>query len=239
MRMTLQPAFILHHRPYRETSLILDLFTQNHGRISVIARGVRTARSRTRALLQPFTPLLVSWQGKSELMTMGAVEPHGVPIQLRGDCLLSAFYLNELLTRVLHKHDPHPELYTIYQTTLLELQNVQEAQKNLRLFEKKLLEELGYSHQLQYDIPHGNPFVAEQHYQFFPEQGFELYQEGGIVADTFLFSGKSLIALETEQLDDEQCLRDAKRLMRLLLAPLLGSQPLQSRKLFLEVEKTK
>lgn len=239
MRITLQPAFILHHRPYRETSLILDLLTQDHGRISVIARGVRTARSRTRALLQPFTPLLVTWQGKSELMTMGAVEAQGAPIQLRGDHLLSAFYLNELLIRILHKHDPHPQLYTLYQTTLLELHSAQTTQKTLRLFEKKLLEELGYSPQLQYDIPHGNPFVAEQHYQFYPEQGFELFQEGGSVADTFLFAGKSLIALATEQLDDEQSLRDAKRLMRILLAPLLGSQPLQSRKLFLEVEKTK
>ncbi|MHB1946752.1 MAG: DNA repair protein RecO [Gammaproteobacteria bacterium] len=239
MRIAIQPAFILHHRPYRETSLILDLLTQDHGRLSVIARGVRTARSRTRALLQPFTPLLVTWQGKSELMTMGSVEAQGAPIQLRGDCLLSAFYLNELLIRILHKHDPHPKLYTIYQETLLELQDAQLAQKTLRLFEKKLLEELGYGHQLQYDISHGNPFVAEQNYQFFPEQGFELYQEGCIVAEAFIFSGKSLIALEKEQLDDEQSLRDAKRLMRLLLAPLLGSQPLQSRKLFLEVEKAK
>lgn len=237
MRITLLPAFILHSRPYRETSLIIDLFTQDHGRISVVAKGVRTPRSRIRALLQPFTPLLASWYGKSELMTLGAVEAQGAPIQLRGDCLFSGFYLNELLIRVLHKHDPHPGLYRIYRETLLELQQDCLQQKTLRLFEKKLIEELGYGLQLRYDTS-GKAFMADQHYQFYPEQGFELEQGVGDACKVPTFPGRSLLALANEQLDDESSLRDAKRLMRIVLAPLLGSQPLQSRKLFLEVEKS-
>src|SRR5689334_7400347 len=99
MRISLHPAFILHHRPYRETSVLLDVFTQEHGRITLIAKSVRTNRSRTRGLLQLFSPLLLSWQGKTELMILQNVEPETTPIQLQADNLLSGFYLNELLMR--------------------------------------------------------------------------------------------------------------------------------------------
>lgn len=227
MRIFLQPAFILHQRPYRETSVLLDIFTQEYGRISIIARGVRTARSRWRGLLQPFIPLLLSWQGKTELMVLVSAEANGAPIHLRGNCLLSGFYLNELLVRLLHKSDPSPTLYTIYYDTLIELQKGQLQQKTLRLFEKKLLTELGYELQLQ-----ANAFLAEKWYQFFPEQGFKLYEAIITEKKEMFFSGKSLLAFAMEQLEDEEALRDAKRLMRLALAPLLGAYPLHSRKLF-------
>lgn len=230
MRISLQPAFVLHHRPYRESSLLLDLLTLEHGRISAIARGVRAARSRTRALLQPFVPLLVSLQGKSELVTLSGVETQKASLLLKGSALLSAFYLNELLMRVLHKHDSHPQLYTIYHETLIELQSNQFQQKTLRIFEKKLLEELGYGLQLQYDIPDKQPIIADKNYRFIPEQGFVEHQADAIQSG--IFSGKSLLALANEELHDTDCLRDAKRLMRMALAPLLGYQQLHSRKLF-------
>lgn len=228
MRVALQPGFILHHRPYRETSVIIDLLTQDHGRVALVARGVRKERSKTRAMLQPFVPLLVSWQGKTELMSLISVEASSAPMQLRGDCLLGAFYLNELLIRVLHKHDPHPELYMLYQQTLLKMQGDTLQQKTLRLFEKKLLEEMGYGLQLNYAMPGREPLIAEKFYQFIPEQGFQVCDEN---EDVVVFSGKSLIALAKEELE-EDCLKDVKRLMRMVLAPLLGSQPLHSRKLF-------
>jgi DNA repair protein RecO (recombination protein O) len=252
MRISLQPAFILHHRPYRETSLIIDLLTQDHGRIAAVARGARGARSRTRALLQPFVPLIVSWQGKSELMTLGSVEPHGVSLQAGGDSLLSALYINELLVRVLEKQDPHPKLYAVYHKTLLELHGIFKAsaldatfkaetqgyfiEKTLRIFEKKLLEELGYGLQLQYDIATGEPFNRGQFYCYYPEQGFKLNEETSPHREDFIFSGKSLLALAAEELDDLSCLRDAKRLMRFAFYPILGSKPLNSRKLFVEVK---
>lgn len=243
MRISLQPAFILHYRPYRESSFILDLFTQEYGRIALVARGIRTARSKTRSLFQPFVPLLTTWQGKSELMTLCSIEANGMPIYLRGKSLLSAFYLNELLVRVLHKHDPHPKIYSLYHETLRLLQistsDQHEFLKTLRLFEKKLLQELGYGLQLQYDIPAGNCFMAEKYYLFCPEQGFKeifLDMNTNIKKKEGIFLGKSLQALATEELNTIESLQDAKRLMRLALAPLLGSQPLQSRKLFVEVE---
>src|SRR5207253_3115583 len=108
MRISLQPAFILHHRPFRETSVLLDVFSEEYGLVSLVAKGVRTHRSKLKALLQPFVPLLVSWQGKSELMNLVSAEARTTPFQLHGDCLLSGFYLNELLVRLLQKEDPHP-----------------------------------------------------------------------------------------------------------------------------------
>lgn len=232
MRIALQPAYVLHHRPYRETSMLLDVFTQEHGRIGLVARGVRKNRSPLKALLQPFTPLLISWQGKSELMNLMTAEANGLPLHLRGDCLLSGFYLNELLMRVLHKHDPCSRLYTVYHETLVELQAPVLQQKTLRLFEKKLLEELGYGLQLEQDIMTGEPFIPEEYYRFHPELGFTSQEEEKKETPLTMFSGKSLIALAQEQLEDLECLRDIKRLMRLVLTPLLGTQPLQSRKLF-------
>lgn len=233
MRAALQNAFILHYRSYRETSLLLELFTEEYGRITLVSRGVRKSKSPAKALLQPFNPLLVSWQGKSELMTLTGVEANGAAVQLRGVCLLSAFYLNEVLMRVLHKHDPHPHLYTVYHKTLVELHSQELPEKTLRLFEKHLLEELGYGLQLERDISQGLSLVAEKYYRFYPEQGFDVLKEDvASAAMAMVFTGKSLIALATEQLDDAESLRDAKRLMRFVLAPLLGPQPLQSRKLF-------
>jgi DNA repair protein RecO (recombination protein O) len=233
MRIAIQPAYILHHRSYRETSLLIDLLTEEYGRIALIARGVRTQRSPLRSLLQPFTPLLVSWQGKSDLMTLTSVEARSAPLQLHGDCLLSGFYLNELLVRVIQKNDPHPQLYTIYQQTLLELQSNILDQKVLRLFEKKLLAELGYGVQLQYDFVTGKVILAEQFYQYFPEQGFTLCAEQALHNQPHVFLGKSLLAFANEQLDDRDVLRDAKRLMRMLLSAILGTQQIHSRKLFI------
>lgn len=233
MRISLQPAFVLHRRAYRETSLLLDVLTESYGRISLIARGVRSQRSQLRSLLQPFVPLLVSWQGSSDLMLLNSVEGNGAAYPLRGDCLFSGFYLNELLVRVLQKQDPHPQLYTIYRHTLLELQGAELVQQALRLFEKKLLEELGYGLQLSRDFFTGDAILPERVYRFFPEQGFK--QVDPDVCDRMQFRGKSLLAFASEQLKDEESLRDAKRLMRIALTALLGVGDLQSRKFFIEV----
>lgn len=232
MRISLQSAFILHHRPYRETSLLLDVFTKEYGRIALIARGVRKNRSKTRPLLQPFQPLWISWQGKTELMTLQTVESCGSPIPLQKECLLSGFYLNELLMRLLQKHDPHPQLYTIYHETLLELAQTQLQQKYLRLFEKKLLDELGYGLQLHYSIADRKPIQADRFYRFYPELGFELVSVSEHPGQGAIFLGKSLLALAAEQLEDEESQRDIKRLMRIALGVLLGPKPLQSRRLF-------
>jgi DNA repair protein RecO (recombination protein O) len=226
MRINLQPAFVLHSRPYRETSVILELFTRDCGRMAVVASGIRQTHSPLRPLLQPFIPLLVTWQGKTELVKLLNAESSCHSRRLAGECLLSGLYLNELLMRVLHKHDPHPGLYTIYHETLLELQGTELRLKTLRLFEKKLLEELGYGLPLTQD----SLFIADKYYRFHLENGFELCTDRA--AQHTAFAGKSLLALAAETLEDETSLRDAKRLMRLALAPLLGQQTLNSRQLY-------
>lgn len=236
MRVDLQPALILHHRPYRETSLLVDLLTRDYGRIAGVARGIRTPRSRNRALMQPFVPLWVAWHGKGELVTLGTVESNGQPFNLTGDCLLTAFYLNELLMRLLPKHDPHSELYDIYYETLEKLQGNNFEQKTLRIFEKKLLEQIGYGLQLQYDMSEGSPIVAEQSYFFCTELGFKRYSQDEDIPAALIFAGESILAFAHEDFLQPESLQDAKRLMRLALSPILGLQPLQSRKLFLEVE---
>jgi DNA repair protein RecO (recombination protein O) len=237
MRITLEPAFVLHQRPYRETSVLLDLFTQEHGRISAVAKGVRQSRSRLKPLLQPFVPLLASWQGRSELVTLVGAEPHDPIGRLSGECLLSGLYLNELLVRVLPKGDPHPGLYTNYRKTLVELQGTNLRPEVLRLFEKKLLEELGYGLALTGSAFTREPICAEKYYRFDPEQGFELCAPDAMTVQVTIFSGKSLLALASEVFPDEESLKDAKRLMRLALNPLLGAYPLQSRRMYITPSK--
>ncbi len=235
MRIALQPAFVLHSRPYRETSVIVDLFTEEYGRITAVAKGVRQVRSTLRPMLQLFMPLLTSWQGKGELMTLTAAELNGTPGRLVGEYLLSGLYLNELVMRVLPKHDPHSGLFAIYRGTLLELQSAKSQLKTLRLFEKKLLEELGYGLQLQNDITSNEALVTDRYYRFLPEYGFERCMES--INQPNIFSGKSLLSFATEELNDESALRDAKRLMRLALSPLLGQQKINSRQLYSQLPR--
>jgi len=227
MRVLLQPAFVLHRRLYRETSLLLDVFSLDYGRVSLIAKGVRQHRSANRALLQSYRPLLLSWQGKTELMTLTGVEGEGIPFALRGECLLAGFYLNELLMYLLPKQDAHPNLYAIYHHTLMQLQTPTLQQQVLRIFEKRLLEELGYGLQL------GGEWLAEDFYQYFPEQGFKRYELQSDEIPWTVFSGKSLLALMTETLDNEGTLKEIKRLMRLAFKPLLIGKTLKSRELFI------
>ena len=137
-KVLLQPCYVLHMRAYRDTSLLLELFSLEHGRISAVARSARGPKSRFKGILQQFVPLLLSWQGRAELMNLSGAEGNGMPHYLTGDALLCGIYLNELLMRLLHRHDAHPGLFTAYQQALVGLQQNQQ-QITLRLFEKRLL----------------------------------------------------------------------------------------------------
>src|SRR6185437_9440208 len=132
----LQPAYVLHIRSYRETSLLVELFTPEYGRLTVIAKGVRQSKSVLAGLLQPFVPLLVSWSGKHELMTLLHAEANGSAKYLKGECLFAGLYLNELLMYLLQKWDAHLNLFSAYENTLTSLQTNSLEQKTLRSFEK-------------------------------------------------------------------------------------------------------
>ena len=228
-RIMLEPAYILHRRPYSNTSLIVDLFTLNHGRLSAIARSARGLKSRYKGKLELFTSMLVSWTGRGELKALGNVELKGAPLLLEGESLLCGFYLNELLMRLLHCDDAHPALFNIYDQTQQQLADRARLQVHLRCFEKKLLHELGYGLPLVREVETGLPIHPDQSYQYIPDRGFR----GCSPSDTqaVIFSGKSLVALQQEQFNDEQSLKEVKRLMRMVLARHLGERPLKTREL--------
>lgn len=226
MRVSLQPAFVLHTRSFRDTSLLVDLFTVEHGRVSVIAHGARGAKSKLRGLLLPFVPLLVSFSGKTDLMTLGKVETNGLSYNLVGTNLLSGLYINELLVRLLAWHDPHPNIFTAYQNTLKHLQNAKNIQVALRLFEKQLLNKIGYGLALTKDVT-GQAISADNYYCYEYERGFVK----GSKNKSNTFSGKSLLALYNNNLTDPAILNDLKNLMRLIFNHLLADRPIKSREL--------
>jgi DNA repair protein RecO (recombination protein O) len=225
-RVVLQPAFVLHTRAFRDTSLIVDFFTLKYGRISCLARGAKSSKSKLRGLLLPFVPLLVSWSGKSDLVTLSKIETNNKPYNITGSNLLSGLYLNELLVKLLAQHDPHPNIFRIYQNTLNNLQNNNNIQITLRLFEKQLLAEIGYGLQLTKDAS-GQAILSNNYYQYKYEHGFINCFEH----EPNAFSGKSLLALHHNKLTDMNTLTEIKHLMRLIYNHLLGDKPLKSREL--------
>lgn len=231
MRIALQPAFVIHGRAFTETSSLLDVFTAEHGRIKLIARGARSNRSPLRGLLRPFNPLLISWSGKTELMSLTAVEQAAVTNTLSGTALLSGLYLNELLIKLLTLADPHPRLFRAYQTTLQQLENPLLLEKSLRLFEKILLAELGYGLVLDFEAESGEAIVPEANYKYIWEQGLRREQE--CVSKTLTFSGQQFLAFHHERLENKEDLRCAKQLTRFALNVLLGARKLKTRDLFL------
>jgi len=210
-RIQLARAFVLHTRPFRDTSLLVDLLSQEHGRFTAVARGARSQRSTLRGLLQPFIPLLVSWYGKRELMTMTGAEPASRPFLFQGNSLLSAMYLNELLVRLLHQHDPDPSLFENYQLALQSLSDNNEIEMVLRRFEYQLLDSLGYG--FHWDRTADDKLIESGHqYQFDPMHGFIM--ETGDVNNTHHFLGQHLLAIANDEWGNAIAKQTAKHVMR-------------------------
>jgi DNA repair protein RecO (recombination protein O) len=228
----LQAAYILHTRPYRDTSLLIDAFTVLQGRVNLIAkgaRGIRGKKSRFKGSLQAFMPLLLSFRGKTDLMNLLNAEPNPIPIpHLTGKLLVCGLYLNELLIRLLYRYDPYPQLFKAYQTTLCSLSD--NPAIALRLFEKKLLAELGYALYLDKESLTHQALLPHQFYQFIPSQGLVVCLNKSISRQC-IFSGTSLLATHHESWDTPIDLLDAKRLFRLALNYLLEGKAIRSREL--------
>ena len=231
-KANLEPAFILHRRPWRDTSLLLEAFTAQHGRLGMVAKGVRGKRSTRAALLQPFQPLLLSWSGRGELHTLTDAEPAATLPPLQGHALISGFYLNELLMRLLQRHDPHPQLFQAYHQVLSRLHSGEQLEWSLRLFECELLEQLGYGLLLDYCPFSDAPIAAEASYVYLAERGPVPAGQ----AQGALVSGQTLLSLASAQWPlsepEPHRLREAKQLLRQTLATYLGPKPLASRALF-------
>lgn len=237
MRAHQQAAFILHQRDYSETSLLLEVFTAGYGRIGLIAKGARRPSSRLRGVLKPFQRLLISWSGKGELAVLTGAETDGPDYSPEGSALYCGFYMNEVLLRLLHRHDAHGSLFAAYETALQRLKPDASNEPVLRIFEKYLLRELGYGLVLDQDIGSKTPIEADGMYDYILDRGplRIAYPELNRPTEGIRLRGASLLALNNEFLEDASVLRDAKTLMRAALARHLGERPLHSRKLFRRV----
>lgn len=223
--VTLEPAFVLHRRPYRDASVIAELLTARHGRVALVVRG---AGKGSRRCFEAFRPLLVSYVRRGDLGSLTAVEGDGRPAALGGEAIYCAYYANELLLRMTHRDESVPELFKSYQTLLEELGGViADKRRALRLFEKRLLELVGYGRDLSCEWQSGQPLKPDAWYRVAPEQGPEPVATG--VREPDVFAGSSLLSLAREELADPVTLGDARRLLRLSIDYYLDGRPLKTR----------
>lgn len=228
-----QPAYVLHAYPFRETSLIVEAFTRDFGRVALLARGARRPRSALRGLLMGFQPLEVGWAGKGEVLTLMKAEWQGGQPLLSGQALFCGYYLNELLIHLLPREDAHEHLYAVYAETLRRFaEGVREA--DLRRFEKSLLQELGYGLSLSTDAD-CRAVEAGGFYAYEIERGPVRLARPG--SSALAVSGKTLLDLAHEDFTDARSQAEAKQLMRALMAHYLGGKGLETRKIFMELQE--
>lgn len=230
MRVDLQPAYILHTRPYRDTSLLIDLLTPDFGRVTAVARGVRKSKTPKRQLLNPFSRLLVCWQGKADMKLLTGFESDNHFLSLKGNYLYSAFYLNELLVRLLPEMDRHNGLFYAYEQSLIALQQEVDIEPLLRAFEFRLLEELGYAMDFTLDVRNSCDINPQGFYECHLQEGF--YAAAPDIPESLLLRGECLLAIAAGDYSLAITRQTAKKLARRMLKPLLGSKPLHSRELF-------
>ena len=231
-RVLLASAYVLHQRPYRDTSRIVEIFSREHGRLTTFARGARGPKPRFPGL-QPFQPLLLSFSGRGEAAQLTAAEPDGVPPPLPPAALLGAFYLNELLVRLTERHDPHPELFDAYAATLAALRAGRPLEPLLRRFEKQLLDLVGFGIELAVDCS-GAAVDPDAYYHLVPARG--LLPAATAAADAC--PGHVLLALAAEELLEEAAgLRAARALLRAALDHCLEGRELSTRAVARSVAK--
>ena len=172
LKIDMQTGWLLHSRPYRDTSMLLDFFTEESGRVSAIARGIRNPKAKHKALLQPFMPLYISLAGRGELQNLRQVEARSPALFLKGESLFSALYINELMVRLVAGHEKDKGLFVAYSSVLQELSTDADIEPLLRSFELRLLENLGYGLQLSHEAESDNPVVAEGWYYLQGDGGF-------------------------------------------------------------------
>jgi len=230
-----EPGWLLHHRPFRDTSQILDILTRAHGRLSLVARGSRGAKSKLRGVLRPFLPLRLSWVIRSDLGTLTGAEMNGAPISLMGDGLLSGYYVNELILKLLHRHDPQPQIYRAYSKTIADLAGRPDVSIQLRHFEMALLRDLGYALNLDHDSAHNEPLKHDSLYEYRIEQGPVPVAES---VGPLTFSGAELEAIRREEFSSAAVLDNAARLLRRVIAFHLEGKELKSRKVLIEMRRS-
>ncbi len=233
---SLTPCFILHQRPYRETSLLLDVLSQQFGRVSLIAKGVRKQKRSQMGLYQLYQPLLIAWTGRGELQTLTQLETMAPRYILQAESALCGLYINELMVKLWPLHVAEEGIFSIYQDALESLQKKENTQSALRLFEKRLLSQLGYGLVLDREFESGELIEEEHQYYYQADAGLVRWHPGQRQA---AISGRSLQHLTNETDFDAKSLQEIKQMMRSVLNFYLGGKPLQSRQLFTELHRLK
>lgn len=230
-----EPAIVLHSYPFRETSLILDVFSRSHGRLAIVARGARRPKSNLRGVLMNFQPLLLSWFGRGELRTLHSAEWQGGQPYLQGTALMCGFYLNELLLNLLARDDPHEHLFDYYRATLYRLAHETDHAATLRCFEKHLLQQLGYALLLEREAGSDRPVLADLCYRYAVERGAIL--DDGHAHAGLPVLGKTLLDMAKDDYADPVSAQQSKQLMRVLLNHHLGGKTLHTRELIKDLQK--
>jgi DNA repair protein RecO (recombination protein O) len=235
LRIELQPAYVLHTRPYRESCLLVDVLSRNYGRLILVAKGARKVTNRNkqniRHLLQPFMPVVLSWLGKSNLKTLSAIECRSAPVQFYEKRLYSAFYINELLTVLLKTDDLGLGFYDLYKEAITNLANMADIETVLRHFEFTLLELLGYGIDFYSDANNGQPLSAQSYYRYVAGLGF-VEVDANYFSSEPLLSGVTIQCIANNDLRDKQVRHSAKYISRTALKPYLNGKLLKSRELF-------
>ena len=231
-----EPAYVLHSYPYKETSLIVEVFSRNRGRLGLLARGARRPRSAIRGVLLAFHPLRLSWSASAELGTLSGAEWSGGQPALAGQGLMCGFYLNELLLKLLPREDPHEQLFDAYGASLARLAAGEDHAAVLRGFERRLLTELGYAPLLECEAATGLPVQAAARYAYEPERGPLAAGERGS-AEALTVSGQTLLDMARDDYARRETREEARRLMRWLIGARLGGQTLHTREVLLELQE--
>jgi DNA repair protein RecO (recombination protein O) len=249
-------GYVLHSYPYRETSLILQVWTEKHGRLGLVAKGARRPKSATRSVLTPFQLLSLSWFGRGELRTLKTAEPASPATPLGGQNLLSAFYLNELLLKLTTRDDPHEGLFAAYDEAITQLralsraarmpadtlaepapQPARELEPILRRFELRLLQEVGFALELAREAGTSEAIDGARDYWYVVERGAVRCVEGSAPANAVKLRGQTLIDLERGGFEDPTTVAQSKQLMRLLIHHCLNGQELATRMLVRDLQR--
>jgi DNA repair protein RecO (recombination protein O) len=227
-RIASQPGYLLHSRPFRDTSQLIEIVSRDHGRIGLVARGVRSSRSRYRGVLRPFAPLELSWTIAGDLGTLTGVEPAGRLPALAGDALMAGFYVNELVLKLTHRHDAQPDVYAAYEAAVAGLASHPDVEFTLRCFELRLLRAIGYGLDLEHDMVTGLPVEDDAWYRVKAAEGVARTTADG--PDAALFSGAELRDIAAERLEDPALLKRARRILQTALEHCLEGRELSSRR---------
>lgn len=227
-----QPVYVLHTYPFKETSLVVELFTRDFGRVAAVAKGARRPRSAMRGMLQSFQPLQATWSGKAELKNLHGLEWGEGLLLLQGEALICGFYLNELLLRLLPREDAHEALFDYYRQTLKALAGGVSPAASLRRFELRMLQEMGYAVPLERDES-GEALEADRLYYYVAERGATRQTQAEIGVK---LAGRTLLDMARDDYTDAQTQQQSKQLMRMLLAHYLGDKPLHTRQLLIDLQ---